>query len=77
MVSESAEKQLQAIRDGRTAETDAPPSLSVSGGGDTFLKLQKRRRYGTALVAMQSFLAVRARHSTASISLQHSSSLVV
>ena len=52
---DAAQEKLQAILEGRAGDTAA--SLSVSGGGDTLVALQKRRRYGTALVAMQSFLA--------------------
>lgn len=51
---------LQAIRDDRGTEAHA--GHSVSAAGDTWLALQKRRRYGTALVAMQAFLAVRTPH---------------
>ena len=63
--SHIAEQQLQAIRCGQSTGDTAPTNLSVTGGGDTLLALQKRRRYGTALVAMQSFLAVRTRSATA------------
>ena len=54
---QSAEQLLQAIEAGRG--TEAHVGHSVSAGADTWLALQKRRRYGTALVAMQAFLAVR------------------